>query len=256
MKITISQEGTSPISITVPDNINNKPEVKSSEGIIGGILTGLVLFPFVAFAILSVALGIETAIDNRKYNVFCKKNRVVVEKITKLLTDSLNNTIIKHIPNIKKDAKNICDSINKLNDAYDFSVADDLDDYLKPEKITRSFLKEIVKYAKNKTGKMKLESGVTALFYTGVDLDKLPDSEDSWWNNGNDGWGGIYDKAYNESLKQLNLLKKKYPIISDVSVDIAGDDFGGSGNIYFNFIIDVTEIHKLLQEIDTSRLGV
>ena len=29
MKITISQEGTSPISITVPDNINNKPEVKS-----------------------------------------------------------------------------------------------------------------------------------------------------------------------------------------------------------------------------------
>ena len=34
MKITISQEGTSPISITVPDNINNKPEVKSQEGFI------------------------------------------------------------------------------------------------------------------------------------------------------------------------------------------------------------------------------
>ena len=41
MKITISQEGTSPISITVPDNINNKPEVKSQEGFISNYKEGL-----------------------------------------------------------------------------------------------------------------------------------------------------------------------------------------------------------------------
>ena len=238
-KITISEEGSNPISITLPDN-----NIKSEEGIIGGILTTLVLFPIVMFIIASVVLGIDTAKDNHKYKIFCKKNREIVEKITKLITDSLNNTIVKHIPAIKKDAKNICDNINKLNAAYDFSVTNDLDDYLKPEKITRSFLKEIIKFAKNKTGKMKLESGLIALFRTGVDFDKIPnDSDDTIYDT-------LYNKAYNESLKQLNTLKKKYPIISKVDVDIAGDDFGGSGNMYFNFVIDVTEIHNLLQNID------
>ena len=57
MKITISQEGTSPISITVPDN--NKQEIKSSEGVLAGI--GIAILAFFALGIISslIQYGID-----------------------------------------------------------------------------------------------------------------------------------------------------------------------------------------------------
>ena len=248
MKITISQENSSPISITIPDN--KQPEVKSQEGVIAGIFIGLALFPVILTAICCACLGIAAAKDEHKYKTFCKRNDGIIKQITEILTNYLNNEVMRYVPDLKKGAEEICTRINGLNKAFTFKINDEIDDFFKPKHQLRDILYKIIEEAKTKTGKIRIQSETLTLFYTGIDYDKLPNGDDPFWKNGDDGWGGLYDKAHDTALKELKQLKNKCPLISDFDVYIAGDDFGGSGDVNLTFIIDCTEIHKLLKNVD------
>lgn len=232
-------------------SVESTNPTRSEESVVGTVLTTIMMLPFILMAICGIIGGISSSIDKHKRDKFIKKNRKIVEQITKLLTDSANK-FIKRLPEIVKDSKDICDKINKSNDAYTFKPCDDILDYLKPEVLTERYLKEIIKLAKTKTGKVNV-SDTVCLFYTGIDFDKLPDNTDL--DGGNDGWYGFYDNAVNMSMDGLTRIKKKFPdIVTDVGVDIAGDDFGGSGQISLGLTIDVTELHTMLQNVDVSDL--
>ena len=87
MKITISQEGTSPISITVPDN--NKQEIKSSEGVLAGI--GIAILAFFALGIISslVQYGIDEAKFKKAYNKLTNEQKEKVKSVLKETQDCM-----------------------------------------------------------------------------------------------------------------------------------------------------------------------
>ena len=89
MKITISQEGTNPISITVPDNINNKPEVKSQESTLAGI--GIAILSFFALGIISsiVRYSIDEAKFKIAYNKLTNEQKEKVKIVLKETQDCM-----------------------------------------------------------------------------------------------------------------------------------------------------------------------
>ena len=253
MKITISQEGTSPISITIPDNINNKPEVKSQEGFITGVLVGMVLLPFVLFAMATVVLGISNVKNKAVFNKFSKHNQDIIIRITKILTEKLND-FLKFSKPLAIDAKNISDKVNSLSDIYEFKSATEKEiiDTMKTMTSQNQII-EILRSAKKNKGIQTFTTDEIDLVSTGIDWDKIYKMSDEELEKSNDGWGGYYDKAYKLTSKMLKELKNKYPI-RRTDVYIAGDDFGGSGTIDLEFKMDLTELHELLKDIDVSNL--
>ena len=87
MKITISQEGISPISITVPDN--NKQEIKSQESILAGV--GIAILSFFALGIISsiVRYSIDEAKFKKAYNKLTNEQKEKVKIVLKETQDCM-----------------------------------------------------------------------------------------------------------------------------------------------------------------------
>lgn len=253
MKITISQENSSPIEIEIQDNALS-PVVKSQEGVVGAFLLGTVLFPFVLAAICMIVLKITDMKTVKDFKKFSKHNQEIIKQITQILTDELNKTV-KYKEPLKAEAKKIADTINKMDKFYDFKPANDgsFDAAFDMKSIVdQNFIIDVIKLAKQKSGVQSIDSHNIDMVYTGYNDDAINfDEFDA--SKSNDGWGGYYDKAMKKTSSMLEALKNKYPIKS-TEVYIAGDDFGGTGSITFELRLNLTNVHKLLKEIDISDL--
>lgn len=242
-------------------SIESSP-VKSQEGV-GAVIGTILVLPYVLAAIGYVIFGIATRISDAKSNSvfksFAKENKDLISKITKILTDKLNE-LLKIKEPLKADATRIANSINSIDKNFYNFVPDlkEIDKYFSAENfVSKSLIVEIIKAAKEHSGNYKFDTGSLDIVWTGCNWDWFfenvseKDIEDSKYD---DGWAGYFDKAMDASEKHLKELKKKYPI-SDTNVYIAGDDFGGELNVTFEFNIDLTEIHSLLKTIDISKLN-
>lgn len=242
-------------------SIESSP-VKSEEGV-GAVIGTILVLPYVLSAIGFVIFGIATRISDAKSNSvfksFAKENKDLISKITKILTDKLNE-LLKIKEPLKADATRIANSINSIDKNFYNFVPDlkEIDKYFSAENfVSKSLIVEIIKAAKEHSGNYKFNTGSLDIVWTGCNWDWFfenvseKDIEDSKYD---DGWAGYFDKAMDASEKHLKELKKKYPI-SDTNVYIAGDDFGGELNVTFEFNIDLTEIHSLLSTIDISKLN-
>ena len=235
---------------------------KSQEGV-GAVIGTILVLPYVLAAIGFVIFGITTKISDMRSNSvfksFAKENKDLITKITKILTDTLNELLKLKEP-LKADATRIANSINSVDkNFYNFTPdLKEIDRYFSAENfVSKSLIVEIIKAAKEHSGNYKFDTGGLEIVWTGCNWNWFynnvseKDIEDSKYD---DGWAGYYDKAMDASEKQLKELKKKYPI-NKTDVYIAGDDFGGALTVDFEFNIDLTEIHSLLETIDISKLN-
>ena len=242
-------------------SIESSP-AKSQEGV-GAVIGTILVLPYVLAAIGFVIFGITTKISDMRSNSvfksFAKENKDLITKITKILTDKLNESLKLKEP-LKADATRIANSINSIDkNFYNFTPdLKEIDQYFSAENfVSKTLIVEIIQAAKEHSGNYKFDTGSLDIVWTGCNWDWFlkniseKDIEDSKYD---DGWAGYFDKAMDASEKQLKELKKKYPI-SDTNVYIAGDDFGGELNVTFEFNIDLTEIHSLLETIDISKLN-
>jgi hypothetical protein len=164
MKITISQENSSPISITIPDN--KQPEVKSQEGFVTSFILGILIFQIICCLIATPFIVAATIKDKKAFNKAKEMIAEMSESEKREIKKFINNVFItqKTIQEqISKKFKDIIDKKikncklntcnHKLQIFPDGEIIKDLS-----EKSIKEFYKQIVYVLNDNTGKQSLSS--------------------------------------------------------------------------------------------------
>ena len=150
-------------------SIESNDPTKSTEGVLGAIVF-TILVPYIAMAIIACIAGTALAIDGNRckkmFEKFSEKNKDIVIRISKLLTNSVNQLLAIKKP-IDDTLNKIRQNVDRLGNAHivleKWSFNDICKTVSQPE-----FISGLIKSAKTQTGVKRISMESIELGYVEV----------------------------------------------------------------------------------------
>ena len=223
MKITISQEGSSPIEIDIADN---KPAVKSNENLYPErsqeFFLADIAIGFLVFYLICCLISIPFIVSDKKQN---KKLLKIAEDMISKMSESEKVEIKKFVDTILSTQKSVEEKITKkykevvvkhtkanglktYNHDVKVSVLNDSIIKDNSENSIKALYKKIIKVLNDTTGKTELYTEYE--FDAGFIIEEYYERDDS----------DHYDDTSDKTLKAINAVEKEIPsVLSAVSID-------------------------------------